>query len=311
MRPVIITADDRIVPPKRRARKAAKATRTKAKPAAAKRKAAKRTARRKPLPTWFRPAALAAAIALIAVSLAGTGVWLWRTGVVDAAVARVNQTVDRTFAGLGLTVREVTVAGRERTEIADILRAVDVKRGDIILAVDLDAARERLEALGWVRRAMVARRFPDTLHIKLEERKPFALWQYNGAIHLVDREGAPITGKNLARYRDLIYVVGESAGERAAALFGVLRTEPELMKRVKTVSLIRGRRWDVIFANGVKVRLPEEQVAAAWRKLATVEREHAILRRDLVAIDMRIADRLVVRLSPQAAERRRLPGKST
>ena len=133
MRPLTITAEDRVAPPrtssaKSRRKPAAKPVRKKA--ATGKRASA---ARRKPLPTWFRPAAFAAVFALLLSSLAGAGIWLWKSGFAEALADRINQTAERTVAGLGLTVREITVAGRRHTQVDQILEAVGVGRGDIIL----------------------------------------------------------------------------------------------------------------------------------------------------------------------------------
>jgi len=75
--------------------------------------------------------------------------------------------------------------------------------------------------------------------------------------------------------------------------------------------LVGGRRWNLHLDNGIDVRLPEENGAAAWSSLARIEREHKVLEKDLVSVDLRDPDRLVVRLTPDAAQRRRLPAKST
>ena len=70
-------------------------------------------------------------------------------------------------------------------------------------------------------------------------------------------------------------------------------------------------RRDPNRTRAVDVRLPEENAAAAWASLARLEREQKLLEKDLVAVDLRYPDRLVVRLTPDAAARRRLPAKST
>ena len=66
-----------------------------------------------------------------------------------------------------------------------------------------------------------------------------------------------------------------------------------------------------------RLAIPREHVplaavsAAAWAELATLQREHGLVDRDLTAIDMRQPDRLIVRLTPEAAARRRDPGDAT
>ena len=59
------------------------------------------------------------------------------------------------------------------------------------------------------------------------------------------------------------------------------------------------------------VNLPEEEARASWARLARLVAEHDLLQRDIRGIDLRLPDRLVVRMSPEAAEQRRQPGKET
>src|SRR6185436_12122376 len=53
------------------------------------------------------------------------------------------------MADAGLTVQSVTLEGRAETARTDIIRMLGIKRGTLMLDVDVDEARARLEALPW------------------------------------------------------------------------------------------------------------------------------------------------------------------
>lgn len=237
--------------------------------------------------------------------------WMIRTDLPGRVLAVVDQRLLQGMASAGLTVDEVIVVGRVETSRKDIARALGVRRGDPILRADIKSARLRLEKLGWVHSATITRRLPGDLHVHLKERRPFALWQKKGRLVLIDRDGAPITSKRLSRFSALPVVVGRSAPQHVGALFDVLGQQPGLFARVAAAVRIADRRWDIRFANGIVARLPEQDVAGGWTRLAGLQAKHNILGRDLAAIDLRLDDRLIVRLSKKAAERRRQPGKST
>jgi len=74
---------------------------------------------------------------------------------------------------------------------------------------------------------------------------------------------------------------------------------------------VAGRHWQLRLDNGVAVRLPEDDVGAALRRLAHAERAEGVFDRDIVAIDLRFDDRMIIQASPLAAERRRLPEENT
>lgn len=83
-------------------------------------------------------------------------------------------------------------------------------------------------------------------------------------------------------------------------LFRLLNTAPRMAARVKAATRLGERRWNVLlddFDTGVTVKLPEHGAEAAWNRLAALEREHGILRNDLTTIDLRMADRMIVRLN--------------
>ena len=56
--------------------------------------------------------------------------------------------------------------------------------------------------------------------------------------------------------------------------------------------------------NGIDVRLPETEPEKAIETLLDLDREKKLLSRDITAIDLRIGDRVTVRLSDQAAAAR-------
>jgi cell division protein FtsQ len=63
---------------------------------------------------------------------------------------------------------------------------------------------------------------------------------------------------------------------------------------------VADRRWTLTFDNGVKLHLPEQDLGRAWAKFAQLERNQGLLDRDIAVVDLRLPDRLVVRLSPDA-----------
>ncbi|MGO1120211.1 cell division protein FtsQ/DivIB [Rhodovibrionaceae bacterium A322] len=197
----------------------------------------------------------------------------------------------------GLALNDVLVEGRERTQGQDVLAALEVQRGSPMLNFDPAAARSRLEELPWVAKAEVERRLPDTIYVNLTEREPLAVWQLRKVFQVIDQHGVVIPGVEAKNYAHLPLVVDEGAPQATRKLLDFLAEEPDLADQVVAASRIRDRRWDLLLKSGVKIRLPEEEADAAWRQLARIEKEQGLLERDVVVIDLRLPDRLVVRTS--------------
>ncbi len=259
--------------------------------------------RRRPLPVdWQRRARFAAAGAggLAIVTLG----WLWLDGWYGRQVAAIGDGLYAASASAGLSVEDVLVEGRNRTRSEAILATLGVARGTPILAFDPHAAKVRLEALPWVREATVERRLPDTVFLRLSERTPMALWQSDGKLAVIDGDGQVIPGAKATAFATLPVLVGDDAPRNAGALLAILDSEPDLRAQVAAAVRVQGRRWNIRLDNGIDVRLPETDTAAAWAELARLQRSHEVLQRDVVTIDLRLPDRLVVRTAPGAV----LPG---
>lgn len=249
-----------------------------------------------PARKWPRIATLVAVAATLIASL-GFGVYHL------AASQRSDIALRQLLRDAGLTVRSITVIGRTQTEAKELLGALNVAKGDSILHVDLDAVHGRIAALPWVQEVRVSRNLPNAIHVELLERRPVAVWQRGGKMVLVDAGGVEITQKDVAEYPDLPQIVGKGAPKAADELITILAAEPQLRERVKAAVRVGERRWNIRLKDGIDVRLPEIDPLTAWRKLARYEESNGVLNRDVELVDLRSANRVVVRLTQGAVRR--------
>lgn len=268
---------------------------------------------RRRLPRGLRKAAFWGASVALVAGLGAGAVLSGQVSMRDFPTAALSTT-----AALGLVVSEIEVEGRQTTDTATILAALDAHAGSPILSVNPVRAKQQLEALPWVRSAAIERRLPGTLHVRLVERKPLAVWQRDGRQELIDRDGTVIPVTDLSRFAKLPTVVGGDAARRGAAeLIDELAGQPDLAARVTALVRVGDRRWNVRIDNAIDVMLPEDDAAGAWSKLAALERASQVLQRDVKAVDLRLPDRLVVRVNdpaPKEAPPRKIAhpvGKST
>lgn len=149
-------------------------------------------------------------------------------------------------------------------------------------------------ALPWVNGADIERILPDTLIVRLTERQPVALWQHQGKFTLIDVSGQAIVQAPEINPRRLLVVVGDGAPAQTGRLLAMLATEPELQQRINAAVWVGNRRWNLRFADGITVLLPDADPAEAFARLADYQRTHGLLARNVASIDMRFSDRLIV-----------------
>ncbi len=213
---------------------------------------------------------------------------------------------DALLSGAGFGIEAVKLSGQREINEFQILEALEIPEGASLALYDASGARDRLNRMSWVKNASVMKLYPSTLQVNIEERVPYALWQRGDLVSIVNEAGDVITDEVDGRYANLLLVVNHGAQRRAAEINTALQKVPELRPRVRAAFLISNRRWDLQLENGISIRLPEENVDAALADLVEMDKENGLLSRDIVAIDMRLADRVTVRLSDEAAEERKI-----
>ncbi len=254
--------------------------------------------------TWHRDASpwqrrLAMTVAAVAVVAIFVGVtnWIIRADIPGRIAASVHEATKSATIGMGFAVQEVFVADRGETPQDDLLKALGTRIGDPILYFDADAARQRLLEIGWIEDARIERRLPDRIIVVLKERTPIAIWQHQRKFVLVDRNGTVIGPKERGKFSNLKIIIGEDAPKHAAELMSMLEREPAMMERVTHATWVSDRQWTIRIENAIDIKLPADSPEAAWQKLVDMEREYRVLKRDISAVDLRVPDKISVRVN--------------
>jgi cell division protein FtsQ len=79
---------------------------------------------------------------------------------------------------------------------------------------------------------------------------------------------------------------------------------PAVRDQMKAAVLVAERRWNVLLNNGIDIRLPEEGADQALATLVKLDHDDKLLTRDIAVVDLRLPDRVSVRLSDDAAAAR-------
>lgn len=251
---------------------------------------------------------------LVAVAI-GVPAWLWQAGHVEAArnylARQVNAAATGVTDALDLRVAGMHIAGAEMTGTRPIGEALAIEPGASILSLDLDAARARIAALPWVKQVEIQRRLPGRLHIRVVERTPVARLRRTDRVSLIDTGGVEIDTnvRKDRRFAHLPILSGDRAADAAPALMTLLARHPKYGRRVIAAHYQGRRRWDVKFDTGVVLMLPEKHAAESWDRFVLYAARYGLLSRRARYIDMRLHDRMVIRLekpeAPKAPSKKR------
>ncbi len=205
---------------------------------------------------------------------------------------------------IGFRIAAISLSGNKEVSREEILTAAGVTGRTSLLFLDADAARKRLLANPWIADAAVLKLYPNRLQITITERHAFALWQKNDRLSVIAADGTVLEPFVENRYLGLPLVVGRDAERQAEDFLAIVDRYPDIRSALRASILVADRRWDLRLTNGINVQLPEGDVAAALDRLVELDRDKKLLSRDITVVDLRLPDRVTVRLSDAAAAAR-------
>lgn len=234
---------------------------------------------------------------------------LWGYFHTTTLTSNISNSVEGLMAHMGFTLEDVVVEGRMRTNKEQILKTLELKRGMPLLAVNLLSAKERLENLSWIKAARVERRLPDTLFIRISEKEPVAIWQHQNKAYLVDDDGELLETKETNKHKELLLVTGHQAPKHVGQLIRLLEKFPKIKGRVTAATHLRSTRWDIKLDGQLDIKLPEKEPENALEYLLTLENHHHLMDQKIITIDMRLPGQLILRLTPEANQKKNNIGK--
>ncbi|WP_144752940.1 cell division protein FtsQ/DivIB [Bartonella saheliensis] len=203
----------------------------------------------------------------------------------------------------GFVVTQVDISGNKRLTKQDILKMLKLDVAPSIFTFDVEKARSLLEKQAWVQSANVQKIYPNRMRISIVEREPYAIWQHDSIMDIVDHTGRVIVPFKGGIVRDLPLVVGQGAQSAAKGFIQALSVYRQVYDRVRAFVRVGDRRWDLVLNNGMRVMLPENGALERLSSLISSGTMQDLLSRDILSVDLRLADRITVSLSDETLER--------
>ncbi|MFN5489929.1 MAG: cell division protein FtsQ/DivIB [Bradyrhizobium sp.] len=243
-------------------------------------------------------------VATLAILFGSVGFGIVRGGHVEEFTTALSDTRNALANSAGFRITTVGINGRKQLSQDEVLAIGGVNGRSSLLVLDADTVRAKLKANPWIADATILKLYPGRLQIDIVERTAFALWQQNGRLSVIASDGAVLEPYVTRRFLNLPLVVGKGADTRAQDFLALLDRYPQVRAVTKAAIFVGERRWNLRLKDGLDVRLPENDVGNALAALSKLDKDDKLFSRDIVAVDMRLPDRLIVQLSEEAGKAR-------
>lgn len=191
-------------------------------------------------------------------------------------------------------IKHIIIDACENLNTQEIIKSNKLSIGGNIFDYDIVKIHEKLCSNGWVKSAIVQRRLPDTLYIRISEKIPIAIWQLNHKIYLIDELGDTIT-QNLKNFTDLPVFVGQNANKNANNLLNILNKYPHIKSQLKFAKLIGNRRFDIQTKDNLLIKCEEKNICKSLNIVEKLYADKINLAEKYCQIDLRVNDRIVLK----------------
>lgn len=198
---------------------------------------------------------------------------------------------DSTLRIIGFSVDNINISGAKKKTIQLINQNMQITKGDNIFKLSSEEIFNNVSKVTWVKSAVVQKILPNTINIKIEERKPIAVFQTDLLATLIDEDGKFIEEVK-AKPSGIPIVSGNNANIKAKDILELISKFKNIRDNLDALLYVRERRWDII-VSGIKILLPENDVEKALEILSIVLKSEKINKNTVNQIDLRSPDNVV------------------
>ncbi|MEL6877701.1 MAG: FtsQ-type POTRA domain-containing protein [Pseudomonadota bacterium] len=234
----------------------------------------------------------------LAFIIGGAVALAWFIASLAGAPAMAQAQVANLASDAGFEVRHVRVTGTNRMDEQHVYSRALAQRDRPMPTVELEALREELLELPWVKDARVSAQLPETLAIDIVERTPHAVLQKPDRLVLIDAEGAELEPVARENAKGMLLISGPGANRQVSELDRLLAAAPALRPQVEAAEWVGNRRWNLTFKTEQILALPEgaDPAATALVKFARMDGQNRLIGGKVATFDMRAPPRLYMRI---------------
>ena len=199
----------------------------------------------------------------------------------------------------GFKVEKIYINELKFLTVEEVIDKLDFAPGDPIMQIDLQLNQKALQESFWIKKSAIKVDFPNVIRITIYENVPEFIWYHNKQYFALDNAGRIlkyIDEQELQKFSNFIIVTGKGVRPFVPNLFDFIKMDQDIYNYIAEIEWISNRRWDIIFINDLKVKLPELNPRQSWKSFVELNKKLNFFSNKIKSVDLRIKDRLFIEL---------------
>ena len=189
---------------------------------------------------------------------------------------------------------DVEISGIHYIDKRAILNFFESHIGKSIFLLPLNEISKEIRKNIWVKNLNIDNNFKNFLFVTIEEEVPLGIYLNNNKRILISQNLTILDILNKEeKFNDLIVFRGENAIHNILKLLNYL--DKDIIGKIKLANYIENRRWNIILAGEIKLKLPEKNIKEAIKNYKKIYKNYSDAElEEILSIDLRITDRVII-----------------
>jgi cell division protein FtsQ len=195
-------------------------------------------------------------------------------------------------SGYGLKI--INISGNKIIQHDEIYNLVEHHIDMNTFTIPISQIKKDLEKISWCKSAIVIKKLPDKLIIQVLEYQPFAILNES---EIITNDFYSIIQYNKLAHSsfNLLRINSNNIYQARKFIKIIMKTLPiQMFSKIKSVDYISNRRWNIIFANNLLVKLPENNLSTTLQSLIKIYQKHESFNENLNIIDLRLREKVFI-----------------
>ena len=164
------------------------------------------------------------------------------------------------------------------------------------IKLDINHIQKIINEIDSVETSNVRIKDSGVLLVEIIERKPVAIYRENDDLALIDLKGYKINNIfSRSDRKDLPLIVGTEGNYQVKEALEIYQLLSINLNEIRGLIRIGKRRWDIIFKNNKRIKLPEKNPKRSLRKFLSSDKSYLISSNDFSIIDLRFTNKIILR----------------
>ncbi len=190
-------------------------------------------------------------------------------------------------------LKKVDINGTRNIDLKIIRNLFKKEINNPIFFININKIKNKIEEIELVKKVHIERVYPDKIQIKIEEKIPISIINFNNDFQLFTNDGSKFNINDLSKFQSLPILRGKNVEKKVFEIIDLINNL-EFKDEIWSVEYVNQRRYNLWLKKGIKIMLPEKNKKNSIFTLNKLHFNYNIIDGNFIEIDLRSNNNIIL-----------------